>query len=58
MRKRTKSEAESEEYVCSMDTEVPTPLQNIFSQKLRKNDSLAADHVTGQRVPGKGYKVC
>ena len=56
MKKRTKSDAECEEYVCPMDTEVPLALQNIFSPRLRKNDCVPSSNVTEQRH--KGSKVC
>lgn len=56
IKKRTKSDSECEEYVCPMDTELPIPLQKIFSPRLRKGDGVTSGHVTGQRVAGKEHK--
>ena len=58
MKKRTKSETECEEYVCPMDTEIPIPLQKIFSPRLRKSDGVPSSHVTEQRPPGRDHQVC
>ena len=49
MRKRTKSDAECEEYVCPMDTEVPVPLQKMLLPRQRKNDGLQNDLVTANQ---------
>ena len=57
MRKRTKSDAECEEYVCPMDTEVPVPLQKIFSPRVRKNESVQKDIVTSQKTRGNEQQV-
>ncbi|XP_028397692.1 liprin-beta-2-like [Dendronephthya gigantea] len=52
MRKRTKSEAEYEEYVCPMDTEVPAPLQKIFSPRQRKNENVQQGLLPNQKARG------
>lgn len=57
MRKRTKSDAECEEYVCPMDTEIPVPLQKIFSPRLRKTEGVQQGVVTNQKTRGDEQQV-
>ena len=49
MRKRTKSETECEEYVCPMDTEVPAPLQKIFTPRTRKAEDVQQGLMINQK---------
>ena len=56
MRKRTKSEPECEEYVCPMDTEIPVPLQKIFSPRVRKAECVQQGLVTS-KTRGEEHQV-